>query len=866
MNEARDKQKGTMQDLAREDLTLSMLETMIRYRDNVKDPRMQAELKEAIESHNKSLIEMDLKNENDKVISTAHIEKSINRFNTAFENELIRSRQTGTWDPASLGTTILRILNKNYKGLTIGPAIGRVIMETAQAGVVATIENLDTLLSFRVPEGLKIPEAGNINKNVKFSAREFQSEWNIFGSNLLTWEKGKVEAMLSKPADFFLKVQAWIMDPSLSRIENWMYHSLFQKKMIEKAMEMDGYKWSVSWWTPGKSSYLFKDNVTSANQVRKNHIVQEIKRKARTEASKMFFNYADNPLYIQKMEQLVPFTNYIYSWVRTLSRYPKSMLFSAVMLNNLTSAYWEEVWYVDDQGEKVDAGISLRMPILASIGLGGVGINLQKMLTFSPGNTSISPLPIFSYLTNREDFRFKTFYETGSVDDLLESGMATLGGSIGRLFKWIKNLNEPYNPAYNPVADLTSTLAYIATGFPIKDKTQQLASKAYFEKDIDFLLSLSDMQLTQFFKRPGREWLNRRSLEMAQKALDLGLITKDYKWDPNRAVLETITWMWIDVKSFSKDDYNHTVDMMENMLEVVLWKQFSYTNPDFEAFLGKAIAFADTKWFKAFEAFNPKLYDTYKHFADNRDYYYGQWKAYKLMWSTDDTEKKKGQAMMFALQYKFEWDDEMTIEEKTNGIMYSKLKKVQFAKGIEWIPDGPALTEWYFNSLNQKWALTINYLNQANEVIALTKARKLFNSLAYIQPSTTKKNEYFNLANSLYNKEKDAFDRFKRTGTPEFALYVLSNDFESFESKMEKANAFMQKSYKDRAKVETAKFDKLVSTSKKEREALQVTLGLNVDQKVIEKAREMISDSSNPYYYQTTKYPEKLSSIINDIK
>jgi len=49
MDNARDKQKGTMQDLAREDLTLSMLETMIRYRDNIKDPRMQAELKEAIE-------------------------------------------------------------------------------------------------------------------------------------------------------------------------------------------------------------------------------------------------------------------------------------------------------------------------------------------------------------------------------------------------------------------------------------------------------------------------------------------------------------------------------------------------------------------------------------------------------------------------------------------------------------------------------------------------------------------------------------------------------------------------------------------------------------------------------------------------
>lgn len=189
MDGARDKQKGTMQDLAREDLNLSMLETIIRYRDNIKDPHMQVELKAAIEGHNKSLIEMDLKNENDKIISTAHIEKSISRFNTEFENELIKKRMTGTGDPGSLGTTVLRVLNKNYKGMTIGPAIGRVIMESAQAGIIATIENLDTLMNFRVPDGIKMPDAGNINKNVKYSAREFQSEGNIFGSNLLTGEK-----------------------------------------------------------------------------------------------------------------------------------------------------------------------------------------------------------------------------------------------------------------------------------------------------------------------------------------------------------------------------------------------------------------------------------------------------------------------------------------------------------------------------------------------------------------------------------------------------------------------------------------------------------------------------------------------------
>lgn len=422
------------------------------------------------------------------------------------------------------------------------------------------------------------------------------------------------------------------MDPALGKIENWMYHSLFQKKFIEKAMEIDGYKGPVSEWTPTKSAYLFKDQVTSANMVRKNHIVQEIKRKARTEASKLFFNYADNPLYIQKMEQIVPFTNYIYSGVRALSRYPRSFLFSAMLLNNIQSAYGENIWYTDDEGEKIDAGMALRYPILAGIGLGGVGLNVQKFMTFSPANTTISPLPIFSWLTNREDFRFKTFYQSGKVDDYIDAGLSTLGGSIGRLFKGVRHLDDEYDPAYNPLADITSTLVYLSTGIPLKDKTQSMATKAYIEKDIDYLLSLSDAQLKQFFKKPWlKEGLNKRSLEMAKQAIEMGLISKDWKADPYRTVLEAVTGMGILESTFSKEDYNHTVDMMSNMLEVVLGKQFSDTNPDFEAFLGKAVEFASKKDFKHFESFNPKLYATYKHFADNKNYYYGRNKAFNLM-------------------------------------------------------------------------------------------------------------------------------------------------------------------------------------------------------------------------------------------
>lgn len=141
----------------------------------------------------------------------------------------------------------------------------------------------------------------------------------------------------------------------------------------------------------------------------------------------MFLDYGENPLLVQKMEQIIPFTNYMYSGVRMISRYPKSMLFMATMLNNMQYAYGEDVWYNDDEGNRIDAGISLRMPILASIGLGGVGLNVQRFLQFSPASTSLSPLPIFSYLTNRDDFRFKTFYESGKINDLVDASLATMG-------------------------------------------------------------------------------------------------------------------------------------------------------------------------------------------------------------------------------------------------------------------------------------------------------------------------------------------------------------------------------------------------------------------------------------------------------
>lgn len=96
--------------------------------------------------------------------------------------------------------------------------------------------------------------------------------------------------------------------------------------------------------------------------------------------------------------------------------------------------------------------------------------------------------------------------------------------------------------------------------------------------------------------------------------------------------------------------------------------------------------------------------------------------------------------------------------------------------------------------------------------------------MAYAQSNTQKRQEYFDLAKSVYNKEKVAFETFKMTGTPEFDLYVLSDDYKSFQEKVDRGEQFIQNSYKQRAKIEASKFDRLSSTTKKEKEALAVTL------------------------------------------
>lgn len=873
MNEARDKQKNTIQEAAREDLSLSMLETILRYKDNLKDPAVQKELREHMENHNKAIMDAELRNTNEKILSTSHLEKSVADFQRKMEEHLKKDRNYSFGDPGSLQMSVLEFLNKNYKWSILGPAMGRIIMEYIQAWVVTFTSKMDEIINYKLPPWLTIPNVGNLNKDLKYKSREFEWDEALFGKNLLRSEQWKLARLFNKPTDFLMELQSGIMNKTVGTLENFLYHSVFNIKYIEKAMELEWYTWPVSEFKPtSRTNFLFtKGNITPQNAIRKKEIYNEIERKSKAESSKLFFDYTENPLLVQKMEQLVPFTNYMYSGVRMLSRYPKSMMFTAVMLNNMLTAFWEETTYLDDEWEKVDAGLSYRFAGLASVGLGWVWLNLQRFMQFSPASTGVNPIPLYSFLTNREDFRFKKFYQTWSMDDLIDVGLTTFGGTLWRLFKWARNLNDPYEKWSNPVKDIMEPLAYMLTGMPIKDKTQQTAwQKLIVEQDFDYLLSLSDIQLNQFFKHPtnAEKWWDKKALLAAKAAKDIWLLWWEDNLKGQRALLTAITWMGIQSSTFDPTEYKDVTDMMENLLEITVWPAFDKYGSAwwFDTFLSKAEAFTKDKNFKHFEKYNKKLYEIYKEYGELAPWYREQSAARKLQENADT--RLEWTAKAFALKYRFEWDEWMNISEKTSKILSGQLKDVLMVpeKNPYWLPAGPAMTDEYLRSLDRKGPMVKNYLDQANKVIALEKARNLFYQMAYAQTSKTGKDRYFALAKNISAQEKIAFENFKRTWTPEYELYMLTDKWLSVKERIQKWEEYIQNSYRQKAQATASKFDRLVATSKREKEALSVTLDLNVDEKTIQLAKQMVSDINNPHYYQYTKNPEKLSSIINSIQ
>lgn len=861
---AHDKENNMLQELAQSDLLVGMLNLTKQYgKDYASNPEFKASARELLEKFETNQIQWKLLTENKKILDTSHLEKSIANFHNDLERFLIDKDMTWSGNPGSTFVKVLRFLSKNYKLNTLGPAMGRVIFEPIQAAITTGIIKLDEITSFQVPENMKwkMPNWGKLDKTEDYAKREYWNGYGIYWANMLQGGEMFWWKFLNAVGQSLINIQSWIISKPMGAMENVIFQSIADKMFIQKS--------KIKW-----NEWMTKDLIAEGNKIKLSNTINEIKRKATAEAKKLFFNYVDNPLLVHKLGEYLPFANYMYSGIRLMSRYPKSFMFLATALDNAQYTYWEEVWYIDDDGQRIDDGIKLRFGALAAVWLWNVQLNVGRIMSASPTSTTLSPIPIFSYLTNREDPRWKKFYDSGSVYDAVDLALSTMGGTIGQVLSAGRHISDPYDKRYTPVSDMASTIWYMMTGAPIRDKTQNAAIQAYINGDVDFLLTLSDIQLNAFFKRAGT-WknelnLSKKSLEMAKVAKDMGLYGWSYEKDPTKAILQALTWLGIHENVVWWKQYKEATDDMTHLLELVLWDQFDYkgSSDGFAKFINNCKTFIDKKWSKEFERFNPVLYKNYKYYADNFDYYDNQAKYGKVV-NEKGANSVDAIAMQFAIKYRFKWDEGMSVQEKTQAIISWKLKDVMFSPANEaaGVPRWITMTDGYWKHMDNKGYLVKHYLQSANEVIALNKTRSLFYSLAYAEKdkgNTKKSQEYFNKAKNIYNKEQEAYKYFHLHGDKtDFALFVLSKDGQSIQDKMNNVSGYINNQYKKDAKATTAKFDKLVAMTPKEREAFKNAFNTDVDLKINKMGREMLNDTANQNYAQTTRYPEFLKTILN---
>ena len=239
----------------------------------------------------------------------------------------------------------------------------------------------------------------------------------------------KVLKALSYIPDKLSQITSWGLEKTVGPFEKIFYKTEFDRAMGTYITKV------------GKeaSAFLTKDNISNENRYKRDKLIQQWKREARDSVKTAFYDYSNNPLIINKLETYIPFTNFMYNGIKNLAKYPKTFLFGASMLNNLQYTNGQPVYYVDEEGQRIDEGQSLRIPLLAAFGLDNVALNMNRMLQVSPGAIGFKPASWYNLITGKEDPRFNKFYKSGSVADFMDIGISMMSPSLSKGINAILN-------------------------------------------------------------------------------------------------------------------------------------------------------------------------------------------------------------------------------------------------------------------------------------------------------------------------------------------------------------------------------------------------------------------------------------------
>lgn len=769
------------------DLTIQLLDVAKKYANDMNNPQAKAEVKNIMDSYANRMASGKMKALNDQVFATNGVERNRKELKMQMQKFVESTNSTGNlpW----VAWAVQDFMTKTFKSLTLWMSFGRGINEGIGAGLITFTNKIDQVLHSPFKwewfakwlwiESKNLPTAGKI-VNESIAWRETSWGNNVWWK--LDKDNPEVLNKLSYIPNKMMEVAWWGIDKVVWPMEQVFYDTEF-KRIMGKYVIKNGKE---------ASSFLWKDNLSAENKIKKDELTQKWRREARDSTKQAFFDYSNNPLIINKLETYIPFTNFMYNGIKMLDKYPKTFWFWAVLLNNLQYAYGDNVFYLDEEGQKIDAGMSLRLPILASLGLDSVALNMNRMLQIAPGSIGARPASWYSMLTGREDPRFQKFYKSGSFADYADIWLSMMSPPLSKFLNSVINYNKNKDNEgnkYNALASLNESLLYMSTWVIVKDKSVQQAWTSYIDGDYNALLQLSPAQLNKFFQEPSlaSKGFNINTINALKKAKDLGIM--DFENDPYKQAIITASALplheWFVSETRLKTDW----EMISNLVETVLGKSFSWieSKDDFSATLAKWKDMYKSPDFKEFEKAIPGMGKAIRHFVENERYYSDRQDAFDSIKSSDPKESINGELKLIALNYRFEGDEGMSLNEKINAIKYGKLDSPMFyGTSKDGVPaHSVVMTDDYIKKLEYKGDLVAHYIEQTNGISALNSLRRSFVDIAKAASSKTEANKYYKLADKMYDLSLKAEHELKVTSNPEYLLFQLSGDSKSLENAKE---------------------------------------------------------------------------------
>lgn len=663
--------------------------------------------------------------------------------------------------------SVFDFTNKLYKSLNVGIAVGRVISEPIQAKGLHLVDNLNKgyykvtnkvkfqgMIANEVPGGT-MPIIGKFStefQNIQKSSLLLKHDKEM-ASKLFVAGIQKVKRVTNKVASVYTN--------RVGKIEQKFYEDDYMTGIWKRYNEMKV--------RGDDASILFKNDLSIGQARKKNNILSELRRKSEKKTAEVFFgNYNTHPLFVQKMEDVMPFTNFLYSGAKIINRYPKSILMASNMLMSLQNQFGEEQTVIDEDGNRIAVGKKWGFPMLGFLGFGNVAINTQRLLQVSPTEMAGSAYPILSYLTGTDDWRVRKYYQE-------------LADGVPNAFGWL--MSDAISPTFRNISDFAHTgdvselvngLGYYATGFVMKDRTQSEMITDYFNGDYKKLLNYGDSQFAEFAnneKIHGDKKPTKKSIEALLFAEDLGLIgDKQNPYDKTMRIISKAS-----LAHLPKETQNQDKLALKNGVDAILGKKI-YGDKFDKNWLTKIATLFNSDYYEDFREIMPEYAKALDHYAEHFDYYDQLFTANEVAYGGKSSweDKEDAHLTLTALRYKFRNEPDnishiSNLERKKQMIKKGTLNEVLYDA-----EDVPVLTSNYEAALDYKGPFVEAYAKGVAGAEAARNLKMVYMSLAETTASAKKKSGYW-----------DKFQQQKNIQLGREAMLhdLISTDQESFVSK-----------------------------------------------------------------------------------